>query len=127
MNKFLVRWGINTIALYAAVQLLSGLQHTGSGAALLGVALIFGLVNAALKPVLVVFSCPLVVLTFGLFLLVINGAMLLVTAWLSDLFNLGFAVENLGWGILGSIVISLISLILTSLLVDGDKEQEPSR
>ena len=127
MNKFLVRWGINTIALYAAVQLLPGLQHTGSGAALLGVALIFGLVNAALKPVLIVFSCPLVVLTFGLFLLVINGAMLLVTAWLSDLFNLGFAVENLGWGILGSIVISLISLILTSLLVDEDREKEPSR
>ena len=84
-----------------------GLEHTGSGVALLTVALIFGLINAAVKPVLVVFSCPLVVLTFGLFLLVINGAMLLVTAWVSDLFDLGFAVDGLNWGILGSIVISL--------------------
>jgi len=123
MNKFLLRWGINTIALYVAVELLPGLEHTGSGLALLGVALIFGLINAAVKPVLVVFSCPLVVLTFGLFLLVINGAMLLVTAWVSDLFDLGFAVDGLGWGILGSIVISLISLILNALIAEDREEQ----
>ena len=125
MNRFLLRWGINTIALYVAVELLPGLEHTGSGVALLGVALIFGLVNAAVKPVLVIFSCPLVVLTFGLFLLVINGAMLMVTAWVSDLFDLGFAVDGLGWGILGSIVISLISLVLNSLIAE-DREEQPS-
>ncbi len=125
MNKFLLRWGINTIALYVAVELLPGLEHAGSGLALLGVALIFGLINAAVKPVFVIFSCPLVVLTFGLFLLVINGAMLLVTAWVSDLFDLGFAVDGLGWGILGSIVISFISLILNSLIAE-DREEQPS-
>ena len=125
MNRFLLRWGINTIALYVAVELLPGLEHTGSGVALLAVALIFGLVNAAVKPVLVIFSCPLVVLTFGLFLLVINGAMLMVTAWVSDLFDLGFAVDGLGWGILGSIVISLISLVLNSLIAE-DREEQPS-
>jgi putative membrane protein len=121
MNRFLLRWGINTIALYVAVQLLPGLQHTGSGAALLGVALIFGLINAVLKPVLVVLSCPLVALTFGLFLLVINGLLLLITAQVSDLFDLGFTVDGLGWGILGSIVISLIGLLLNSLIVDEDR------
>ena len=121
MNRFLLRWGINTVALYVAVQLLPGLQHTGSGAALLGVALIFGLINAVLKPVLVILSCPLVALTFGLFLLVINGLLLLITAQVSDLFDLGFTVDGLGWGILGSIVISLISLLLNSLIVDEDR------
>jgi putative membrane protein len=121
MNRFLLRWGINTVALYVAVQLLPGLQHTGSGAALLGVALIFGLINAVLKPVLVVLSCPLVALTFGLFLLVINGLLLLITAQVSDLFDLGFTVDGLSWGILGSIVISLISLLLNSLIVDEDR------
>ena len=121
MNRFLLRWGINTVALYVAVQLLPGLKHTGSGAALLGVALIFGLINAVLKPVLVVLSCPLVALTFGLFLLVINGLLLLITAQVSDLFDLGFTVDGLGWGILGSIVISLISLLLNSLIVDEDR------
>jgi putative membrane protein len=118
MNRLLLRWGINTIALYVAVRLLPGLQHTGSGVALLGVALIFGLVNAALRPVLVVLSCPLVVLTFGLFVLVINGLLLLITAWLSDLFELGFTVDGLGWGIVGSLVISLISLFFNSLIRD---------
>jgi len=127
MISLLFRWGINTIALYVAVQLLPGLQHSGSGAALLGVALIFGLVNAVLKPVLVVLSCPLVALTFGLFLLVINGLLLLITAQVSDLFDLGFTVDGLGWGILGSIVISLIGLVLNSLIVDEkrqDRQQE---
>jgi len=121
MNRFLLRWGINTIALYVAVQLLPGLQHAGSGAALLGVALIFGLVNAVIKPVLVVLSCPLVALTFCLFLLVINGLLLLITAQVSDLFDLGFTVDGLGWGILGSIVISLIGLLLNSLIVNEDR------
>jgi len=118
MNRLLLRWGINTIALYVAVRLLPGLQHTGSGVALLGVALIFGLVNAALKPVLVVLSCPLVVMTFGLFALVINGLLLLITAWVSDVFELGFSVDGLGWGIVGALVISLISLFLSSLIRD---------
>jgi len=118
MNRLLLRWGINTIALYVAVRLLPGLQHTGSGVALLAVALIFGLVNAALRPVLVVLSCPLVVLTFGLFVLVINGLLLLITAWVSDLFELGFSVDGLGWGIVGSLVISLISLFFNSLIRD---------
>ena len=118
MNRFLLRWGINTIALYIAVKLLPGLEHAGSGAALLGVALIFGLVNAALKPVLVVLSCPLVALTFGLFLLVINGLLLLITAWVSNLFDLGFTVDGLGWGILGALVIGLISWFLNSLIAE---------
>jgi len=122
MNKFLLRWGINTIALYVAVQILPGLEHDGSGVALLGVALIFGLVNAALKPVLVVLSCPLVALTFGLFLLVINGLLLLITAWVSNLFDLGFRVDGLGWGILGSLVIGLIGWFLNSLLAEDKRD-----
>lgn len=127
MAKFLLRWGINAIALYVAVQLLPGLDHTGSGMALLGVALIFGGVNAALKPVLLVLSCPLVVMTFGLFLLVINGLLLLITAWLSDLFDLGFAVDGLGWGILGALVISLVSLFFNSLIADENDQYRKRR
>jgi putative membrane protein len=123
MPRFLLRWGINTIALYVAVEVLPGLEHTGSGAALIGVALIFGLVNAALKPVLFVLSCPLVALTFGLFLLVINGLLLLITAWVSNLFDLGFKVQDLGWGILGAIVIGLVSWFLNSLIAE-DRRRE---
>ncbi len=124
MNKFLLRWGINTIALYVAVQLLPGLKHTGSGLALLGVALIFGLINAAVKPIVVLLSCPLVLMTFGLYLLVINGLMLLFTAWVSDIFELGFEVQGLGWAILGGIVIGLVSFVINSLIVDESQEKE---
>lgn len=124
MNKFLLRWGINTIALYVAIQLLPGLEHTGSGIALIGVALIFGLINAALKPALIVLSCPLVVFTFGLFVLIINGVLVLCTAWVSEWFDLGFYVDGLGWGILGSLVISLVSLFFNSLLVEEKSEDE---
>jgi putative membrane protein len=87
------------------------------------VALIFGLVNSALRPVLIVLSCPLVVLTFGFFLLVINGILLLLTAWVSEWFNLGLRVEGLGWGILGSLVISLVSLLFNTLIVDEDEKR----
>jgi putative membrane protein len=123
MSQFLLRWGINTIALYVAIQLLPGLEHTGSGAALMGVALIFGLVNAAIKPALIVLSCPLVILTFGLFVLIINGMLVMLTAWLSQWFDLGFYVDGLGWGILGSLVISLVSLFFNSLLVEEEEEE----
>ena len=126
MNRFLLRCGINTIALFVAVKLLPGLEHTGTGMALIGVALIFGLVNAALKPALIVLSCPLVVLTFGFFVLIINGMLLLFTAWVSDWFDLGFSVDGLPWGVMGSLVISLVSLFFNSLLVE-EEEEEPER
>jgi putative membrane protein len=124
MNKFLLRWGINTIALYVAVRLLPGLEHTGSGLALLGVALIFGLINAAVKPFVVLLSCPLVLMTFGLYLLVINGLMLLFTAWVSDILELGFEVQGFGWAILGAIVIGLVSFAINSLIVNESQEDE---
>ena len=124
MDKFLLRWGINTISLYVAVELLPGLEHAGNGVALLSVALIFGLVNAALKPALIVLSCPLVVLTFGFFVLIINGALLLITAQVSAWLDLGFQVDGLGWAILGSLVISLVSLFFNSLLVEEDEDEE---
>jgi len=124
MDRFLLRWGINTIALYVAVRLLPGLEHTGSGLALLGVALIFGLINAAVKPFVVILSCPLVLLTFGLYLLFINGLMLLFTEWVSGMFDLGFHVEGLGWAILGAIVISLVSFVIDSLIVEDPEEDE---
>jgi putative membrane protein len=120
MNRFLLRWGINTIALYIAIQLLPGLQHTGSGVTLLGVALLFGLVNAVLKPVLVILSCPLVLLSLGLFMLVINGLLLLLTARLSVWLDWGFTVDGLGWGIIGSIVISLVGFVFTALLAPDE-------
>lgn len=73
------------------------------------VALIFGLVNSLVKPILKLLSLPVVILTLGLFLLILNAAMLMLTSWLSGQFGLGFSVDGLWPAVLGSIVISIVS------------------
>lgn len=94
MKSFLIRWMINTIALSAAVQVIPGIHFTDGPLQLLAVALVFGVVNAVLRPILTVLSCPLVLLTLGLFTLVINGVMLMLTARLAAIWNLGFRVDG---------------------------------
>jgi putative membrane protein len=87
---FLVRLLINAAALWVAVQVVDGIDHRGSIWSLLFVALVFGALNASIRPVLKLLSLPLVILTLGLFMFVINALMLMMTGWVSRLFNLGF-------------------------------------
>ena len=119
MRHLLVRWLINTLVLYLAVKLLPGFHYEGGALNLVIVAAIFGLVNATLRPILTMLTCPLVLLTLGLFALVINGLMLLVTSYISERFGLGFHVDGFGPAFWGGLVIGLVSAIL-SLLV-GEK------
>ncbi|HET7599180.1 MAG TPA: phage holin family protein [Gemmatimonadales bacterium] len=111
--RLVLRLLINAAALLAAVYLIPGMHFTGGIGKLLIVAAVFGLVNALVRPILTVLSCPLIVVTLGLFMLVINAALLRLTAWLSAGWNLGFAVD--GWipAILGGLVIGIVSTILT--------------
>jgi putative membrane protein len=119
MKPFLIRWMINTIALSAAVQLIPGIRFTDGPLQLLAVALVFGAVNAVLRPILTVLSCPLVLLTLGLFTLVINGVMLMLTARLATALHLGFSVDGFWPAFWGGLVVGMVSLAL-ALLVDGD-------
>jgi putative membrane protein len=119
--RLIVRLLINAAALFVAVQLIPGMHFTGGLGRLLGVALVFGLVNALVRPVLTVLSCPLIVMTLGLFMLVINAALLMLTAWLSRGLNLGFSVDGFLPAFLGGLVIGLISTVLT-LFVGERKE-----
>lgn len=120
MRSLLVRWLINTLALYVAVQVVPGVDYTGGAMGLLVVAGIFGLVNATLRPLLTLLTCPLVVVTLGLFLFVINALMLLFTGWLSARFDLGFSVAGFGPAFWAGLLISLVSLFLS--IVVGEKE-----
>ena len=86
------------------------------------VALIFGLVNALVRPVLAFLTCPLIILTLGLFTLIINAAMLMLTAWLSEDFGLNFQVANFSSAFWGALVISIISFFLNLLLGDEEKQ-----
>lgn len=111
--RLIIRWLVNMAALFVAVSLLPGLHFTGTIAQFAAVAAVFGLVNALLRPILAILSCPLIVLTLGLFTLVLNGAMLLATAWLSGRWHLGFRVDGWWAAILGGLVVGLVSTILT--------------
>ena len=106
----LIQWLINAIAVYATAHILDGIHLKSFGAAIL-VALVLGLVNAVVRPVLVFFSFPFIVVTLGLFLLIINALLLQFAASLVG----GFSIDSFGWAIAGSVVISAISWILSSL------------
>lgn len=112
--NLLVRWALNTLALYLTVQLGVGVDIVGNGLwPLLLAALVVGLVNAVVRPVMVLLTLPVTLITFGLFLLVVNALALSVAASLSPLTVDGF------WGaVLGALVLSVISALLSRLFRD---------
>jgi putative membrane protein len=110
MMYILIQWLINALAVYATAHLLDGIHIKSFGAAIL-VALVLGLVNALVRPILVFFSIPFIIVTLGLFLLIINAFLLLIATSLVS----GFSIDSFSWAIAGSVVISVISWILSSL------------
>ena len=116
MRSLFIRWLINTLALYVAVQVVDGLHYDKGPVGLLIVAAIFGLVNSTLRPILTVLTCPLVLLTLGLFTLVINAVLLMITAWLSSQFDLGFRVDGFWPAFWGALVVSIVSTLLSMMV-----------
>ena len=117
----------NAIALYAASTLIDGIQFGAGGevgfGSLLAVTLIFGVVNAIIKPIVKVATCPAFLVTLGLFTFVINALMLLLTGWLAGLFNVDFRVDGFGAAFWGAIVISFVSFLL-SLFISAEKDDK---
>jgi putative membrane protein len=113
MRSLLLHWLFNAVALWVAAYLLNGLDFSGDLVKLILVAAVFGVVNSLLRPLLTVLTCPLIVLTLGLFTLVINALMLLVTGWLSARWNLGFTVAGFWPAFWGGLVVGLVSLALS--------------
>jgi putative membrane protein len=116
--KLILRILITMAALYAASRWVTGISTDGSVLALAGVALVFGIVNAFVKPILTLLSLPVVMLTLGLFLLVVNALMLMLTSAISSSLGLGFHVAGFVPALIGSIVISLVSFLLSMLIPD---------
>lgn len=117
MRELLLRWLVTTIALYLAVLLVPGITFDQAEGAwrLIFVAVVFGGVNALLRPILTLLTCPLIVLTFGLFFLVVNGLLLLVTSWASQKLGVGFHVAGFGAAFWGGLVVSIASTLLFAL------------
>jgi putative membrane protein len=110
---FLLRLLINAAALWVAIQLVGGIDHQGSAWSLLFVALVFGVLNASVRPLFLLLSLPMVIVTLGLFMFVINALMLLLTGWVSGLLGLGFYVEGFWAAFLGGLIVSVVSLMLS--------------
>ncbi|MFC2048010.1 phage holin family protein [Chloroflexota bacterium] len=115
ITRLLIRFIINAAAIYVAAQLISGIHLVG-WEAIVFVAIIFGLVNALIKPLVSLITCLIQVITLGLFTLVINAGMLYCTAWLAQKFGLAFYIDNFPSAFLGALIVSVISFILGKIL-----------
>ena len=121
--KLLFRWLITGLSLFAAAWLVPGIRVEREGwTAFAAMAVILGLVNAIVRPLLKLLSCPLIILTLGLFVLVING----VTLWLAssiavNVFHVGFHVDGFGAAFWGALIVSIVSVLLNALVREETK------
>ena len=116
---FFIRLLVNAAALWVATQIVPGVSLSGGALPLLGVALVFGVVNALIRPVARILTFPLIILTLGIFALVINGLMLWLTSSLSSALGLGFHVSGFWAAFWGALVVSLVSTILSLFIADS--------
>jgi len=124
MTKLLIRWAITSLSLFVAAWLVPGIRVEAKGWTIFAVmAVILGLVNAVVRPILKFLSCPLIILTLGLFVFVING----ITLWLASViavkwFHVRFYVDSFWAAFLGALIVSIVSVILTGLLKEELRE-----
>lgn len=127
MKKFLIRLVINAVALYAAVAMMNGRGITPESTnwlSFLWLALIFGLVNALVKPVLSVLSCPLIILTLGLGTLLINTLMFYLAGLVGTQFGVGFRVEGFWPAFWGALIVSVVSFVLSSIFREPRRRKD---
>ena len=118
---FLVRLLVNAAALWVATRIVPGVTFDGGPLPMLGVALVFGMLNASLRPLAKILTFPLIILTLGIFALVINGLMLWLTSSLSSTLGLGFHVSGFWAAFWGALVVSVVSLMLSLLIRDPSR------
>lgn len=116
--QFVIRLLINAAALWVATRLVPGISFSGHWTLLMAVALVFGVLNASVRPLLKLLTLPLLILTLGLFTFVINALMLWLTSGVSGLLGLSFHVQGFWSAFLGALVVSFVSLLLSIFVSD---------
>jgi putative membrane protein len=122
--NFALQTVINAVALWVAAWAIPGITFGGGSTGqvittVVVVALIFGIVNALIKPVLKLISLPLIILTLGLFVFIVNALMLQLTSWLAGKFDLAFHVQHFFWdAVLGALIVTFVSMVLSFLKTD---------
>jgi putative membrane protein len=117
---------INAAALWAATRLVPGISFDGDWRYLLVVALVFGVLNVCVRPILILLTLPLFILTLGLFTLVLNALMLWLTSAVSDALGLGFHVAGFGAAFLGALVVTVVSFMLSLFVGSAVRERRAS-
>jgi putative membrane protein len=126
MQKLIVRWLINTVALYAAIALMAGhgiTPQSENWLSFIWLALIFGLINAIIRPILVTVGCPVIVLTLGLGVLLINTLLFFLAGQIGLQFGVGFRVEGFLPAFLGALIVSVVSFVLGIFFKDDRKDR----
>ena len=118
--RLLIRWVVSTLALFAAAYFVPGIRVEDPNAWMVYamMALILGLVNAVIRPLLKILSCPLIILTLGIFVLVINGASFLLAARIAEALGVGFYVDDFLSALFGALIVSVISVFFNIFLKD---------
>lgn len=119
MIKLLVRWGLTGVAIWLAAEFVPGVELITDGSpwlTILWVAFIFGIINTFIKPILQLFSFPFILITFGLFLFVINAIVLGITGWLTE----ALVVDGFVAALLGSVVISIFNWLVSRFMDDEE-------
>ncbi|GAB4446369.1 MAG: phage holin family protein [Anaerolineales bacterium] len=120
MTRFILRLLINAVALYLAILIVPGLDLQSNMVSLIWLALIFGVVNALFRPLLKFLTCPLILLTLGLFTLVINTFLFWLTSVIGQWFGIALVIRDPVWwnAFLGGLIVSMVSVIMTMILKD---------
>lgn len=115
VQRLTIRLIVNATALYVAAQLVPGIHLVGWKATLFA-ALVFGIVNALIKPLVSCLTCLIQALTMGLFTLIINAGMLYLTVWLAQRLGLDFAIDNFVSALVGALIVSVVSFVVSKIL-----------
>ncbi len=118
MTRFILRWAINTAAIFLAIRFVPGISLQSGWVSVIWLALIFGLVNALLRPLLKLLTCPLILLTLGLFTLLINTFLFWLTGQIGHIFGIGITMNGFLPAFLGGLVVTVVSVVLTFILKD---------
>ena len=124
--KLIIRWAIGAFSLFVAAWMVAGIRVDGGGwVVYAAMAVILGLVNAFVRPLLKLLTCPLILLTLGLFTLVVNALTLLLAAWVANtVFSVGFYVDGFWPAFWGALIVSIVSVLLNVFVSDDDKRGE---
>src|SRR5450759_3960187 len=130
MMKLIIRWAINVVALYAAIAIMNGHGITPQSTnwlSFIWLALIFGLVNALLRPLLTFLTCPLIILTLGLGTLLINTLLFYLSGQIGNAFQVGFTVDSFLPAFLGALILSVISFIFNIIFHEELSGRHPRK